>query len=304
MDWRNILNEQIQRMRDNNNGRFRGGYTASAIRDHEVETKRINAFMKEQVDHFQAIDMKPLENKVESKNKFMKDILLSLPSNDIQPILDKYPPPFQVEKVDYPGTPTITSSISGYMLNDVCDALTKCLTTIKSKMHSQQDINYADKIYNKSTIHTHNKTTYDHIISRAQALHYIHQLNYIEELLIETGIGHEYIDKCPTIQFDSTWIKKGVKEPLENYMKIGTKYLHTFIDSDINTKVDNIIWPNNFGEWTLDELDRLKRNCLNHSKTTTRMNELSKLELKRQEQELIDAEVEKRLKEEQFEKKG
>jgi 16S rRNA U1498 N3-methylase RsmE len=87
-------------------------------------------------------------------------------------------------------------------------------------------------------------------------------------------------------------------------MKIGTRYLHVFIDSEINTQVNNImISPQNYGQWTEKEKTGIKHRALNHIRTTTRINKLSKLELKRQEQELIDAEVERRLKKEEFEKK-
>jgi hypothetical protein len=82
MDWKATLNAQIQQMRNDNNARFRGGYTGPAIRDHEFENKRIDTFMKNQIDHFQAIDLKELEKTVESKNKFLKNILLALPSKE------------------------------------------------------------------------------------------------------------------------------------------------------------------------------------------------------------------------------
>ena len=321
MDWRTTLSQQVQQMRNDNNSRLRGGYTGPAIRDHEWENKRIDTFMKNQIEHFQAIDLKDLEKKTEGKNEYLKDILLALPSKDFQSILDKYPPVFQIEKADYPAVSIIKCSISGHMLTDLYEAFTKCLTSIKTKIYHQVDINNADNIYNKSTVlKSPNNHPYYHVISRAQALHYIYEVNYIVELLIETGIRHEYIDKVPEIQgvkpvryysehfLGGCWIEKELHvekklNPLEIYMKIGTRYLHVFIDSEINKKIDNLIWPKNYGKFTIDLLNRIKHNCLNHIRTTNKINPFSKLELKRQEQELIDAEVERLLKKEQFEKK-
>ena len=330
MDWRSALSQQIQQMKNHNNSRFQGGYTGPAIRDHEWENKRIDTFMKERIDHFHAIDLKELEKKIEGKNKYLKDILLALPSKDFQSILDKYPPVFQVEKAklvnigyltDCPGISTIKCSISGFMLTDLYEAFTKCLTSIKTKIYHQVDVNNADKIYNKSTVlEGPGKSAYNQVISRAEALHYIYEVNYIVELLIETGITHEYIDKVPVVQdakpvryysehfLGGCWIEKEFpvekkSNPLDIYMKIGTRYLHVFIDSEINKKIDNIIWSKNYGKWTIDLLNRIKHNCLNHIRTTNKINQFSKLELKRQEQEHIDAEVERRLEKERFEKK-
>jgi hypothetical protein len=95
---------------------------------------------------------------------------------------------------------------------------------------------------------------------------------------------------------------KNKEVSLEHYGKIGTKYLHVFIDSKIDRQVDDI-WLDNYGKMTLDELRAIKYNCLHDIRTTTRINKLSKLELKRQERERIDAEVQRRLEKEEFEKK-
>lgn len=293
MDWRTVLSQEIQQMRNNNNSRFQGGYTGPAIRDHEFENNRIDKYMKDKIDHYKTIEHKDLEDKAHRKNKYLTNILLALPSKDIQVILDKYPPAFLVEKVDYPGISTVKSSISEHMLTDLYEAFTKCLTSIKSNIPSQEDIDCADRIYNKSKVlESPNKTSYDHIISRAQALHYIYQVNHILELLIEKGIRHEYVDKWPTNPY-----------PLHLYIKLGTKYLHVFIDSEIDRQVNNTIFPQNYGQWTNKEIYGIKHRAIHHVRTTTRINKLSKLEVKRQEQERIDAEVERRLKKEEFEKK-
>jgi hypothetical protein len=342
MSWRSILSEEIQQMKDrNSNSRFGGGwgYTPANIEQSRRDNEEIDKYAKHKIDHFHKIEMKELEEKIEAKNKYLKDILLALPyiKDDIQSILDKYPPVFQVEKAgiikdtylysatyltDCPGISTIKTSISGCMLTDLYEAFAKSLIFIKKEIHSQEDIDCADRIYNKSTVlEGPNKTSYDHIISRAKALHYIYKRNLIMELLIESGICHEYIDKLPYIPevkpikyyyndylgsgclIEKEYIPVKNKEvSLEHYGKIGTKYLHVFIDSKIDRQVDDI-WLDNYGEMTLDELRAIKYNCLHDIRTTTRINKLSKLELKRQEQELIDAEVERRLKKKQFEKK-
>ena len=293
MEWRATLSKAIQQMRNNNNSRFQGGYTGPAIRDHEWENKRIDKYEKDQIDNYKAIEHKDLEDKAQRKNKYLTNILLELPSKDFQPILDKYPPVFTVEKVDYPAISNIKTSISAHMLTELYEALVKCLTSIKSTIASQKDIDCADNIYNKSKVlEGPNKTSYDHVISRAQALHYIYQANHTLELLIEKGIRHEYIDKLPTNPY-----------PLHLYIKLGTKYLHVFIDSEIDRQVNNIIVPQNYGQWNKKEIYGLKHRAIHHVRTTTRINVLSKLEIKRQEQERIDAEVERRLKKEEFEKK-
>jgi hypothetical protein len=337
MDWRTKLSEEIQEMKHrNNSSRFAGGwgYTSANIEDGRRENERIDKYAKDKIDHFHKIEMKELEEKIEAKNKYLKDILLALPyiKDDIQSILDKYPPVFQLEKnetlkyfgylTDCPGISNIKISISAFMLTDLYEVFTKCLRVIKSKIQHQEDIDCSDRLYNKSTVlEGPNKTSYDHIISRAKALHYIYKRNLIMELLIESGICHEYIDKLPYIPevkpikyyyndylgsgclIEKEYIPVKNKEvSLEHYGKIGTKYLHVFIDSKIDRQVDDICLDN-YGEMRLDELRAIKYNCLHDIRTTTRINKLSKLELKRQEQELIDAEVERRLKKKQFEKK-
>lgn len=309
MDWRTKLSEEIQQMKHrNNSSRFAGGwgYTSANIEDGRRENERIDKYAKDKIDHFHKIEMKELEEKIEAKNKYLKDILLALPyiKDDIQSILDKYPPVFQVEKAetlkymgyltDCPGISREKTVISGHMLTDLYEAFAKSLISIKKDIHSQEDIDCADRIYNKSTVlEGPNKSVYDNIISRTQALHYIYQVNTIVELLIENGIRHEYIDKPST----------GQPEITELYMKVGTRYLHVFIDSQIDKQVTDIIHPHNYGRWTINEINGTKRCAINHIRTTTRINILSKLELKRQEQELIDAEVERRLEKEEFEKK-
>ena len=299
MEWRATLSKAIQQMRNNNNSRFQGGYTGPAIIDHGVENKRIDKYEKDQIDHYKAIEHKDLENKAQRKNKYLTNILLDLPSKDIQGILDKYPPAFVLEKVDYPAVSSIKTSISAHMLTDLYEAFVNCLRSIKSNIKSQTDIDWADKIYNNSTVlKGPSNTSYHHLISRAKALHYIYQANSILELLIEKGIRNEYIDKLPPNPYN-----------LDLY-KVGTKYLHIFIDSEIDIQVNNIIFPQNYGQWSEKELYLRKRKAINNIRTTIRINKLSKLELKRQEQELkreeqrrIDAEVERRLKKEEFEKK-
>ena len=313
MDWRTKLSEEIQQMKHrNNSSRFAGGwgYTSANIEDGRRENERIDKYAKDQIDHFHTSELKTLQNDLEAKNKYLKDILLALPyiKDDIQSILDKYPPVFQIEKAgiikdpylysatyltDCPGISTIKTSISGCMLTDLYEAFAKSLISIKKDIHSQEDIDCADRIYNKSTVlEGPNKSVYDNIISRTQALHYIYKRNQITELLVEHGISHEYIDKLPYIPEVS----------LEHYGKIGTKYLHVFIDSKIDRQVDDICLDN-YGEMRLDELRAIKYNCLHDIRTTTRINKLSKLELKRQERERIDAEVQRRLEKEEFEKK-
>ena len=296
----------------NSNSRFGGGwgYTPANIEDGRRENERIDNYAKDQIDHFHTSELKTLQNDVEAKNKYLKDILLALPyiKDDIQSILDKYPPVFQIEKAgiikdtylysatyltDCPGISTIKTSISGCMLTDLYEAFAKCLRVIKSKKQSQVYNDYVDRIYNKSTVlEGSSKTSYDHIISRAQALHFLYDANTILELLIENGISHEYTDKPST----------GQPEITELYMKIGTRYLRLFIKPQIDKKVDHIIL-NSYGKSSAGDINGIKHYAINHIKTTTRINELSKLELKRQEQELIDAEVERRLKKKQFEKK-
>jgi hypothetical protein len=309
MDWRTKLSEEIQQMKHNNNSsRFAGGwgYTSANIEDGRRENERIDKYAKDKIDHFHKIEMKEFEEKIEAKNKYLKDILLALPyiKDDIQSTLDKYPPVFQLEKAkitdfytyltDCPGISTIKISISAFMLTDLYEAFTKCLRVIKSKIQSQDDIDCVDRIYNKSTVlEGPNKTSYDHIISRVQTLHYIYQVNTILELLIESGISHEYIDKPSTGQAVTT----------ELYLKMGTRYLHVFIDTDIDKQIDDIIYPDNYGKWTTGEIKGIKHRAINHIRTTTRINQLSKLELKRQERLRIDAEVKRRLEKEEFEKK-
>jgi len=313
MDWRTKLSEEIQQMKHRNSSRFAGGwgYTPANIEDGRRENERIDKYAKDKIDHFHKIEMKELEEKIESKNKYLKDILLALPyiKDDIQSILDKYPPVFQVEKAeiikpycnsttasltDCPGISREKTVISGHMLTDLYEVFTKCLRVIKSKIQSQDDIDCVDRIYNKSTVlEGPSKTSYDHIISRVQALHYIYQVNTILELLIENGISHEYIDKPSTGQAVTTQL----------YLKIGTRYLHVFIDIDIDKQIYDIILPHNYGKWTTGEINGIKHRAINHIRTTTRINELSKLELKRQERVRIDAEVKRRLEKEEFEKK-
>jgi len=308
MDWRSKLSEEIQQMKRNNSSRFAGGwgYTSANIEDGRRENERIDKYAKDKIDHFHKIEMKELEEKIEAKNKYLKDILLALPyiKDDIQSTLNKYPPVFQLEKAgilkyfgylltDCPGISTIKISISAFMLTDLYEVFTKCLRVIKSKKQSQVYNDYVDRIYNKSTVlEGSSKTSYDHIISRAQALHFLYDTNTILELLIENGISHEYTDKPST----------GQPEITELYMKIGTRYLRLFIKPQIDKKVDHIIL-NSYGKSSAGDINGIKHYAINHIKTTTRINELSKLELKRQEQELIDAEVERRLKKKQFEKK-
>jgi hypothetical protein len=337
MDWRSKLSEEIQQMKHNNNSsRFGGGwgYTPANIEQSRRDNEEIDKHAKHKIDHFHKIEMKELEEKIEAKNKYLKDILLALPyiKDDIQSILDKYPPVFQLEKAeiikymgcltDCPGISREKTVISGHTLTDLYEVFTKCLRVIKSKTQSQEDIDSSDRIYNKSTVlEGPNKTSYDHIISRVQALHYIYKRNQITELLVEHGISHEYIDKLPSIPavkpikyyhndyfgsghlIEKEYIPVKNKEvSLEHYVKIGSKYLHVFIDSKINRQVDDILLDN-YGEFKVDELRAIKYNCLHDIRTTTRINKLSKLELKRQEQELIDAEVQRRLEKEEFEKK-
>uniref|UniRef100_A0A6C0DJV4 Uncharacterized protein n=1 Tax=viral metagenome TaxID=1070528 RepID=A0A6C0DJV4_9ZZZZ len=308
MDWRTKLSEEIQQMKHrNNSSRFAGGwgYTSANIEDCRRENERIDKFAKDKIDHFHKIEMKELEEKIEAKNKYLKDILLALPyiKDDIQSILDKYPPVFQVEKAkitdfytyltDCPGISREKTVISGHMLTDLYEVFTKCLGVIKSKKQSQVYNDYVDRIYNKSTVlEGSSKTSYDHIISRAQALHFLYDTNTILDLLIENGISHEYTDKPST----------GQPEITELYMKIGTRYLRLFIKPQIDKKVDDVIL-NSYGKSSAGDINGIKHYAINHIRTTTRINELSKLELKRQEQELIDAEVERRLKKKQFEKK-
>jgi hypothetical protein len=318
MDWRTKLSEEIQEMKHrNNSSRFAGGwgYTPANIEDGRRENERIDKYAKDKIDHFHKIEMKELEEKIEAKNKYLKDILLALPyiKDDIQSILDKYPPVFQLEKTetlkymgyltDCPGISTIKISISAFMLTDLYEVFTKCLRVIKSKIQHQEDIDFSDRIYNKSTVlKGPNKTSYNHIISRVQALHYIYKRNQITELLLEHGISHEYIDKLPYYYNDYLGSGSLKEVSLEHYGKIGTKYLHVFIDSKIDRQVDAILLDN-YGGMTLDELRAIKYNCLHDIRTTTRINKLSKLELERQERERIDAEVQMRLEKEEFEKK-
>jgi len=302
MDWRTKLSEEIQQMKDrNSNSRFGGGwgYTPANIEQSRRDNEEIDKYAKHKIDHFHKIEMKELEEKIEAKNKYLKDILLALPyiKDDIQSILDKYPPVFQVEKAetlkytgyltDCPGISREKTVISGHMLTDLYEVFTKCLGVIKSKKQSQVYNDYVDRIYNKSTVlEGSSKTSYDHIISRAQALHFLYDTNTIIDLLIENGISHEYTDKPSTGQ----------------HMKIGTRYLRLFIKPQIDKKVDDLIL-NSYGKSSAGDINGIKHYAINHIRTTTRINELSKLELKRQEQELIDAEVERRLKKKQFEKK-
>jgi hypothetical protein len=313
MDWRTKLSEEIRQMKHNNNSsRFAGGwgYTSANIEDGRRENERIDKYAKDKIDHFHKIEMKELEEKIEAKNKYLKDILLALPyiKDDIQSTLDKYPPFFQVEKAgiikdpylysatyltDCPGISREKTVISTHMLNDLYEAFAKCLRVIKSKKQSQVYNDYVDRIYNKSTVlEGSSKTSYDHIISRAQALHFLYDTDTIVELLIENGISHEYTDKPST----------GQPEITELYMKIGTRYLRLFIKPQIDKKVDHIIL-NSYGKSSAGDINGIKHYAINHIKTTTWINKLSKLELKRQERERIDAEVQRRLEKEEFEKK-
>jgi hypothetical protein len=167
MDWRTKLSEEIQEMKHrNNSSRFAGGwgYTSANIEDGRRENERIDKYAKDKIDHFHKIEMKELEEKIEAKNKYLKDILLALPyiKDDIQSILDKYPPVFQLEKnetlkyfgylTDCPGISNIKISISAFMLTDLYEVFTKCLRVIKSKKQSQVYNDYVDRIYNKSTV--------------------------------------------------------------------------------------------------------------------------------------------------------
>ena len=312
MDWRTKLSEEIQEMKHrNNSSRFAGGwgYTSANIEDGRRENERIDKYAKDKIDHFHKIEMKELEEKIEAKNKYLKDILLALPyiKDDIQSTLNKYPPVFQVEKAeilkymgnltDCPGISSIKISISAFMLTDLYEVFTKCLRVIKSKKQSQVYNDYVDRIYNKSTVlEGSSKTSYDHIISRAQALHFLYDTNTIVELLIKNGISHgishEYTDKPST----------GQPEITELYMKIGTRYLRLFIKPQIDKKVDHIIL-NSYGKSSEGDINGIKHYVINHIKTSPWINKLSKLELKRQERERIDAEVQRRLEKEEFEKK-
>ena len=305
--WRTRLSEEIRQMKyRNSNSRFGGGwgYTPANIEQSRRDNEEIDKYAKNQIDRFHKIEMKELEEKIEAKNKYLKDILLALPyiKDGIQSILDKYPPVFQVEKVeiikpyfnsttayltDCPGISREKTVISGHMLTDLYEVFTKCLGVIKSKKQSQVYNDYVDRIYNKSTVlEGSSKTSYDHIISRAQALHFLYDTNTILDLLIENGISHEYTDNPSTGQ----------------HMKIGTRYLRLFIKPQIDKKVDDLIL-NSYGKSSAGDINGIKDYAINHIRTSTWINKLSKLELKRQEQELIDAEVQRRLEKEDFEKK-
>jgi len=308
MGWRTELSEEIQQMKHrNHSSRFAGGwgYTSANIEDGRRENERINKYAKDKMEQFHKIEIKEFEEKIEAKNNYLKGILLALPyiKDDIQSILDKYPPVFQVETgeilkdmgylTDCPGISREKTVISGHMLTDLYEAFAMCLRVIKSKKQSQGYNDYVDRIYNKSTVlEGSSKTSYDHIISRAQALHFLYDANTILELLKENSISHEYTDKPSTGQAEIT----------ELYMKIGTRYLRLFIKPQIDKKVDHIIL-NSYGKSSAGNINGIKHYAINHIRTTTRINELSKLELKRQEQERINAEVQRRLEKEEFEKK-
>lgn len=278
MEWRTALNEEIQGMIDDNNYKFRGAYSSSAIREHETENKRIEKYMNDKLGDFYSLEIKKLEEELESNNSRFRNILLALPyiKEGIQEILNKYPQVFIIIKAGpmkssgYPGISTIKSSISGNMLTDLYLIIAKCLNSIKSNIRSSEDLASADKIYNKSTSIDDKsiyKTISDHVLKRVVALHYIHQKNEFNRLLIN-GIRYEFVseDKVPG--------------PLDIYKKIGDKYLHLFIDPEISKIIDNTIFPENYGEWTSSEIHGIKHSNLHD---ILRINKLSEEELKRQE---------------------
>jgi hypothetical protein len=287
MEWRTALSEEIQYMTEKNNSKFRGGYTNSAIRDHEVESKRIEKYMNDKLGELYSIEIKKLEQELEARNQQFRNILLALPyiKEGIQLILAKYPPVFDIIKAGsmkssgFPGISTIRSSISGCMLTDLYLIISKCLNSIKSKIKSAEDLASADKIYSKSTS-LDDKSIYkmisDHVLKRAVALHYIHQRNEFYRILMD-GIRHEFLPE------------EKVAGGLEIYKKTGTRFLHVFIDPGVDKEMSDTITPENYGEWTSDEIYRLKHSTIHQTRITERINILCEEELKRQEQDIIDA---------------
>jgi hypothetical protein len=342
LTWRHDLNKEVERLlHQNNSQRYAGGwgYTPQALVDQIKENARIEAWAQEQVKYHEGREMANLELERITKENTFRNYLLAVPyyKDELKEILDRYGPIFKIHEgsllnntyaylknchakaiirinIAKPMEREIRTifrkiileikNINIYLTNEQID---RCYSRSQKKYleNGDIDIGYENAIteyYKKDTdldkytrVDPRNNatySTYDTIMKCIDIIHYAHEFVTYAGILVERGIQHEFLNYFYPPREDS----------LDVYRQIGRTYIHIFINPQVSKEL-NVLRKAGFARMCPFDFCDVQEAALNAEYTIKRIDALCEEQAKIQEESDVDAEVERRWKEEEFKKK-